>query len=104
MGNLIQSLSQTPLPTILVVAGILFLFLSIGGHLGAKVTTDSIKRKFAGMLGVVLMIGGISLYFAGELNDQKSQESPLSEVVRDNAYELRANSIPSGRVIEESSQ
>jgi len=102
--DLIQSLSQTPLPTILVVAGIIFLFLSIGGRLGAQIATDTIKRKFAGLLGVMLLIGGISLYFAGQLPTQVPRKESPSKTVEKNAYQLRASSLPSGRITEEKMQ
>lgn len=104
MSDLIQFLSQTPLPTILVVAGILFLFLSIGGRLGAQITTDIIKRKSAGILGVVLLTIGLSLSLAGQLRHHNPQEPTLPKVVRDNSYLLRADSVPPGRVTEEKSQ
>jgi hypothetical protein len=69
MIDLIKSISQTPLPTILVIAGILFIFLGIGGQLGAQIVTDSIKRKFSGILGAMLLISGFSLYCAGQPPD-----------------------------------
>lgn len=103
---MIQSLAQTPLPTILVVAGIIFLFLSVGGRLGAQIATDTIKRNFAGVLGVILLIGGISLYFAGQPHYQPQtphEEKPPKDVGLNN-YKLRANSLPSGRTIEKRSQ
>lgn len=104
MSDLIKSFSQTPLPTIMVVAGILFLFVSIGGQLGAWLATDSIKRNFSGVLGLILLVGGISLYVAGQLYHQNPKDLALPEISHENAYQLRANSIPSGRIIENRSQ
>lgn len=101
MSDLINSLSGTPLPTILVVAGVVFLFLSIGGRLGAQIATDTIKRTFAGVLGSVLLIGGISLYMGGQLYDQAPEgESKPSKVTNKKTYTLRADSVPPGRIIE----
>ena len=105
MGNLIQSLSQTPLPTILVAAGILFLFIGIGGHLGAQIATDTIKRKLAGALGGVLLVCGISFYFGGQLNNYASKEiSSPSKTVKESTCQLRANTLPPGRITESQEQ
>jgi hypothetical protein len=41
MDTLVTALKETPIPTILVVAGIVFLLLSITGQLAGRVTVPS---------------------------------------------------------------
>ena len=66
MIELIKSLAATPVSTILVIGGIFFLFLSIGGQFGAKIVTDSIKPKSAVIVGAILLIAGVAIYWLGE--------------------------------------
>lgn len=58
----IGKLSETPVPTILVIAGIVFLFLALGGQFGAKVVTDNIRPRYSGILGTLLLLIGIVIY------------------------------------------
>jgi hypothetical protein len=62
MFDIIAALSQTPLPGLLAFAGLVFIFLSIGGKLGAQIVTDNIQKKYAGILGTVLLIVSISMF------------------------------------------
>ena len=65
MGDMLVALNETPVPTILVVGGILFIFIAVGGQFGAKVASDKVKRGYAAIIGVGLLFGGIALYVAG---------------------------------------
>jgi hypothetical protein len=65
---LLSALSNTPLPTILVVAGILFWILAIAGSLAGKVTVEPAKQKTAGLVGSALIVSGLVLFFAGPIN------------------------------------
>jgi hypothetical protein len=58
----LTSIGQTPVPTILVVSGVVFLFFSLGGQLGAQIITDKIKPKAALVTGIFLLITGIVMY------------------------------------------
>ena len=61
MIELVEKLSQTPLPTILVVAGSLFLFVGLGG-IKANIITEKVNVKMATFSGVVLLLLGIIIY------------------------------------------
>nr|VFJ70482.1 MAG: hypothetical protein BECKFW1821C_GA0114237_102322 [Candidatus Kentron sp. FW] len=104
MNELIKSLSETSVPTILVIAGVLFLFISIGGQLGAHVATTSVKRKFSGTLGVTLLMVGISIHFVGRSHQEESTVSVPNASVRQNVYLLRPRSIEQGLTVEGSFQ
>lgn len=61
--TILKDLQNTPLPLILVGGGILFLFIAVGGQIGAKISPDSkVKEKAAGIIGVILLLSGICLY------------------------------------------
>ena len=62
MIELITKLADTPIPTILVITGIVFFFLAIGGQFGAKIITNRIKQNHAGILGAIFLISGLTLY------------------------------------------
>ncbi len=62
MENVVVEIARTPLPTILVMAGILFLFLAVVGKLGAWIAVSPQKQKLAGVLGSLLLIAGLILY------------------------------------------
>ena len=59
--SMIKLVNNTPIPIILVVAGLFFLFLAIGGRFGAKIVTDRVKEKYAWVLGTILLFAGLAL-------------------------------------------
>jgi hypothetical protein len=63
LNDLLSALSSTPLPTILVVAGILFWILAIAGSLAGKITVEKGKQKTAGLVGTALIALGLVLFF-----------------------------------------
>ncbi len=63
--EILKTIVNTPLPVILIIAGLFFLFLAVGGQFGAKIVTDRVKQKYAGIIGVFLMIIGLGLWISG---------------------------------------
>lgn len=59
----LRSIIAGPLPNILVVGGLIFLFLFVVGKFGANIVVDPNKQKFAGFIGVLLLIAGLGLHF-----------------------------------------
>lgn len=59
---LIQT-TQTPLPIILILFGLFFLFLAIVGKFGARIVVNPRMQTCAALLGGFLLVGGIILYF-----------------------------------------
>lgn len=60
--EIIKHLADTPLPTILVIAGIAFLFIAIGGSLGAAIVTTLVRRDLAAFAGSILLVTGVALW------------------------------------------
>ncbi len=73
----IGSLQNTPLPTILVIGGILLLVLAVASELGGKITIAPQRQKSALVLGIGLLAIGVALYFIPGGNGKEM--SPRSE-------------------------
>jgi hypothetical protein len=81
MDALIKLLTETSLSRFLIVAGILFLLLSVLGKLGAKIVVDPRKQKYAGIIGAILLFAGVVLNFisvSGPRPDDKLSNRPVS--------------------------
>ena len=83
MLQLIAELARTPLPTLLAIGGLLFLFMSVVSKFGANIVVNPQRQKLAGLIGVVLLAGGISLYYlrpsTAGLTSSLPTETPPSE-------------------------
>ena len=75
MNDLLGTLSHTPLPTILVVAGIVFWILAVAGSLAGKITVEPGKQKAAGLVGTAFILLGLILFFVPGPVDQTAQTS-----------------------------
>jgi hypothetical protein len=67
MDSVIAALKDTPVPTILVVAGIVFLLLSIAGQLAGRIAVPPERQRQAAMIGGLLVVVGIALHVAPSL-------------------------------------
>lgn len=63
MADFIPSLLVTPVPTLLVLAGIVLLLLSVIAKIGEKIVVDPRRQKHAAFLGIMLLIVGLGLGF-----------------------------------------
>jgi hypothetical protein len=57
----LQALQSTPIPTILVVAGIVFLLLSVAGQLTGGIAVHPERQRQATIIGCLLLVVGIAL-------------------------------------------
>jgi hypothetical protein len=64
MDAFIEALQKTPIPTILVVAGIVFLLLSIAGQLAGRLTVPPERQRQAAIIGGLLLVVGVALHIA----------------------------------------
>jgi len=80
VNDLLNTLSHTPLPTILVVAGIAFWILAIAGSVAGKITVEPGKQKTAGLVGTAFIVLGLILFFApGPTNQGGSETTTKTE-------------------------
>ena len=69
MAELLGAVQDTPIPNLLVLAGIVFIFLAIAGGLTDKVTVPKERQRLIGGIGAVLLVTGIGLHV---LDSQRS--------------------------------
>jgi hypothetical protein len=62
MESILGALKETPIPTILVVAGIVFLLLSIAGQLAGRITVPPERQRQATIIGCLLVVVGVALH------------------------------------------
>lgn len=62
MVDFIQYILATPIPTLLVLAGIILLLLSVIARIGEKIVVDPNRQKHAALLGMMLLIVGLGLH------------------------------------------
>jgi hypothetical protein len=77
MESVLAALKDTPIPTIMVVAGIVFLLLSIAGQLAGRITVPPEQRRQATIIGCLLVVVGVALHVVPPmLNRPKLPEAP----------------------------
>jgi hypothetical protein len=62
MENVFTALKDTPIPTILVIGGLLFLLLSMAGQLIGHIVVPPERQRWAAVAGAVLLVAGIGLH------------------------------------------
>jgi hypothetical protein len=62
MDSVLAALKETPIPTILVIAGIAFLLLSIAGQLAGRIAVPPERQRWAAVVGGILLVAGVALY------------------------------------------
>ncbi len=62
MIQIITALKDTPVPTILIVGGLLFLLLAITSRFVGRIEVSPTRQKWAGLIGVFLLLAGLFLY------------------------------------------
>jgi hypothetical protein len=72
--ELLNSLKDTSLPNILVIAGILFLVLAIAGGITGQIKVQEASRKWSALLGGAFLIIGILIYLAPKIEKNVGQQ------------------------------
>ena len=61
MVEILKTLKDTPLPSILVIGGILFLLLSFVRKVGSNIELEPEKKWLVGFIGIILLCSGVGL-------------------------------------------
>ena len=62
MDSVLAALKDTPIPTILVIAGIVFLLLAIAGQLAGRIAVAPERQRWAAVIGGLLLVIGVTLH------------------------------------------
>lgn len=65
--DILNLISGTPLPTVLVVGGMLFIALALGSQIGGKIEMPAERQRLSGILGGILLLIGLGFYFLPSL-------------------------------------
>ncbi len=87
MDSIISLLKDTPIPTILVLSGIVFLFLALAGQIAGKLEIPPTRQKWAAAAGAVFLGAGLLLYLAPglprfEAAQASPQQTPIPPVMQ----------------------
>jgi len=69
LSELFGNLEKTPVPAVLVIAGLIFLLLSMAGKLAGQIEIPESRQTIAGAIGIVLLCSGIFLYVLPEIGN-----------------------------------
>jgi hypothetical protein len=80
MDSILALLKDTPIPTILVLSGVVFLFLALAGQIAGKLEVPPARQKWAAAAGVVFLGAGLLLYLAPGLPRVSQAEDSPSQI------------------------
>jgi hypothetical protein len=72
MESVFAALKDTPIPTILVIAGIAFLLLSIAGQLAGRIAVAPERQRWAAIIGGGLLAIGVALHVVPQLTSRSA--------------------------------
>jgi hypothetical protein len=75
MDALAKSLFMAPLPTLFIIAGIIFLFVGVVGSISGKIEPSTKSRVASGIIGCLFVSLGLIMHFS-----QQPPSAPLSPV------------------------
>lgn len=82
MNDIIKAVADTPVPTILVVAGIFFLLMSVASKVSAHLSIPENRKKQSLLLGVGLLLGGVVLSFVPALEQSDAATAEAAAAVK----------------------
>jgi hypothetical protein len=95
MDSIITALKDTPIPTILVVAGIVFLLLSIAGQLAGRIAVPPERQRQAAIIGCLLVVVGLALHVTPSLRSpSKPPEGPPAPRPEPPSGKMSSSSTP----------
>jgi hypothetical protein len=83
LNEFFSTLAGTPLPTLLILAGLFFLLLSIVAKVGALIVVAPKKQVQAALLGLALLGGGLALHWLERPADSTTWAGDAPAVTRE---------------------
>jgi len=100
MESVIAALKDTPIPTILVVAGIVFLLLAIAGQLVGRIAVAPERQRWAALIGGGLLAIGLALHIVPQLRgispvtEKVSPSQPSGPTAKEPTQQLPDDKLP----------
>jgi hypothetical protein len=96
MLEILKTLKDTPLPSILVIGGMIFLLLSFVRKIGSTVELDPEKKGLIGFIGFVLLCAGIGLNVIPATQASLTSAPTQTPIVESQAQVIQptANTLP----------
>ena len=79
MESVVAALKDTPIPTILVIAGIAFLLLAIAGQVAGRIAVAPERQRWAALIGGGLLTIGLALHIVPLLQSRLT-DPPIEKV------------------------
>lgn len=76
-GDFIQAIQSTPIPTVLILAGLFFLLLGFVNKLGGIIEVSSEQKKLTMPVGFFVLTLGLALSFTTNSEKPTSSSSPI---------------------------
>jgi hypothetical protein len=83
LNEFLSTLAGTPLPNLLILAGLFFLLLSIVTKVGGVLVVSSAKQRYAALFGILLFAGGFALHWREQASVQTNRHDEARAVTRD---------------------
>ena len=97
LESVIAALKDTPIPTILVIVGIVFLLLAIAGQLAGRIAVAPERQRSAAVIGGILLTAGVVLYVIPQVR----QTSPRTQAVPASGPSMPSTPESSGSAVAE---
>ena len=95
MDKAIVAIADTPVPTLLIIAGIVFLLLSVAGDIGKRISVEAKKQKLSGIIGAVMLTLGLAVYIAeGVVKYKNGIDHEVSLQIANTPIKAQASSDP----------
>jgi hypothetical protein len=93
----LQALENAPMPSLLVIGGLVFLSLALIGRLGVWIDLTKERQKWAGIVGALLLIFGVGLHIVPPAPSPSGGQSAKAEptpVAQSDTRTLTSTPVP----------
>lgn len=90
MDEIISHVLDQPIANLIALAGVVFLFVAAVGKISGKIEPDTRGRIICGVLGIVLLVGGLSFHASQESKSGQTTTPQKSRTCKEGYVPRRA--------------